>query len=424
MRNLLSSAKICVKFDHSTMLTLAHLQAISTFCYAAIFENTGADIDKYAEYDYLIALANADTDVFTTWEALAESKAKWRMGILPYQLKQHFEPKLSSEKKAEIPFPEVAFFVPQCLLIGKKGATSPQILGDTSLWESVLAAEEKPITPTQSSEFVANYTEAEYIATIEQLQQHIKEGDTYEINLAQRFLAKSIHFSPANVYHQLRQVSQVPFAAFVKWKELYLLCASPERFLKLQENTLISQPIKGTAPRGKNAQEDMRYKAHLQNSLKEQAENVMIVDLTRNDLYRSSEINSVKVPYLFEIQSFPTVHQLVSTVIGKKREEVSWAETIANTFPPGSMTGAPKVRTAQLIAEYESVERGIYAGSAGYISPENAFDFNVIIRSLVYDASQNLLSYHVGGAITADSVPKEEYAETLLKAEAIRKILL
>lgn len=405
------------------MLTLAQIQAISLFQYAAIFENCESKVDKYGEYEYIVGFANADTQTFTTWEALAKSENIWRMGILPYELKQLFEPTLSTQKKIEIPFPEVAFFVPECIVLKKRDADFPEILGKIEMWEKIQQATELPIASTVMSDFVSNYSKEAYLATIQQLQQHIREGDCYEINLAQRFLAQTQHFSPANIYFHLRKISQVPFATFIKWQNTFLICASPERFLKLKKDTIISQPIKGTAPRGKNIQEDMNYKAYLQNSLKEQAENVMIVDLTRNDLYRSANINSVKVPYLFEIQTFSTIHQLVSTIIGKKREAVNWAAVIANTFPPGSMTGAPKVRTSQLIDEYENVGRGIYAGSAGYISPENDFDLNVIIRSLVYDAQKQVLSYHVGGAITYDSIPEQEYAETLLKAAAIRNVL-
>lgn len=405
------------------MLTLAQIQAISGFHYAAIFENCESKVDKYGEYEFIIAVANADTQTFTTWESLSKSSDIWRVGILPYELKQLFEATLTTSKKVEIPFPEVAFFVPQCIILQKKGENSLEILGQKAIAQAIFSAVENIDTPTIISDFEANFSKENYIETIEKLQAHIKEGDCYEINLAQRFLSKVHSFSPATVYAQLRKHSQVPFATFIKWEEKHLLCASPERFLKLNKNNIVSQPIKGTAARGKNAQEDMQYKAYLQNSLKEQAENVMIVDLTRNDLYRSTEINSVKVPYLFEIQSFSTVHQLVSTIVGKKRTDITWANVIAHTFPPGSMTGAPKVRTAQLIDKYETVARGIYAGSAGYISPENDFDFNVIIRSIVYDKQQALLSYHVGGAITYDSVPEEEYAETLLKAAAIRRVL-
>ncbi len=405
------------------MLTLAQIQAISRFHYATIFENCESKADKYGEYEYIIAVANADSQTFTTWEHLVQSKDVWRIGILPYELKQLFEPTLISKNEVEISFPQVAFFVPECIILQKKGEYLPQILGQIDMADVILTAVETIDEASVIANFDSNFSKEDYIATIKKLQAHIKEGDCYEINLAQRFLAKTPCFSPATIYFQLRKHSQVPFATFVKWEEKYLLCASPERFLRLNGNNIVSQPIKGTAPRGKNAQEDMRHKAYLQNSLKEQAENVMIVDLTRNDLHRSAEINSVKVPYLFEIQSFSTVHQLVSTIIGKKRENVTWADVIAHTFPPGSMTGAPKIRTAQLIDKYEDVARGIYAGSVGYISPENNFDFNVIIRSIVYDKKQALLSYHVGGAITYDSVPEEEYAETLLKAAAIRQVL-
>lgn len=200
------------------------------------------------------------------------------------------------------------------------------------------------------------------------------------------------------------------------------MCASPERFLQWRGGILTSQPIKGTSKRGTSPEEDAQSRHYLQHSLKERAENVMIADLTRNDLQRSCNTGSVRVPHLFEVQTFPTVHQLVTTVQGDTREGITWQEIFRQTFPPGSMTGAPKVATLRAIDAYERSARGSYAGCAGYIQPNGDFDFNVIIRSLRYDALRQRLSYHVGGAITADSDPAAEYAETLLKAEAIKRV--
>ncbi|MEO1452115.1 MAG: anthranilate synthase component I family protein, partial [Bacteroidota bacterium] len=251
---------------------------------------------------------------------------------------------------------------------------------------------------------------------------HIKAGDFYEINLAQAFVAEDVSITPQAVFKRLMEISPVPFGAYIRFGEKHLICASPERFLQRQGNTLRSQPIKGTAPRSQDPQEDELHATYLRESLKERAENVMIVDLTRNDLNRSCDPFSVQVPHLFEIQAFPQVYQMVSTVEGQKRPEVSNADIWANTFPPGSMTGAPKVKTMEMIDYYEPIARGVYAGSAGYIKPNGDFDWNVIIRSLVYDAETKRLCYHVGGAITYDSDPAAEYAETLLKAKAIRKI--
>jgi len=220
----------------------------------------------------------------------------------------------------------------------------------------------------------------------------------------------------------LTGVSPVPFASYLRWQDCYLICASPERFLQLRGDQLCSQPIKGTAPRGMTSAADAAHRAYLAHSEKEQAENVMIVDLTRNDLHRSCRTGTVTVPQLFEIQVFPQVFQLVSTVVGQKRPELSVPQVLANTFPPGSMTGAPKVMTLGMIDRYEPLGRGLYAGSVGYFAPGGDFDFNVVIRSLIYDAREQLLSYHVGGAITYDSDPQREYEETLIKARAIRKL--
>jgi para-aminobenzoate synthetase component 1 len=193
--------------------------------------------------------------------------------------------------------------------------------------------------------------------------------------------------------------------------------------LALRGHTLVTQPIKGTRKRGITSEEDAALKQELFESEKERAENVMIVDLARNDLYRSSEVNSVEVPHLFEVKSFPQVHHLVSTITGRKRPDLTAWEVIGHAFPPGSMTGAPKVSACDWIDHYERSRRGIYAGSIGYFSPTGDFDLNVVIRTLIYQADSQVLSYHVGGAITYDSDPEAEYEETLVKAKAIAQLL-
>jgi para-aminobenzoate synthetase component 1 len=214
----------------------------------------------------------------------------------------------------------------------------------------------------------------------------------------------------------------VPFAAYIRLRDWHLISASPERFLRRQGDLLVSQPIKGTAPRGATPAEDKTLAWQLRHSLKEQAENVMIVDLTRNDLNRCCETDSVRVPHLFEIQTFPTLHQMVSTITGRLRPGLGWQEILAMTFPPGSMTGAPKVRVMELIDAFEPGARGVYAGSVGYVTPAGDFDTNVIIRTLVYDRAAGHLCYQVGGAITYDSDPAQEYAETQVKAAVMRAL--
>ncbi|MEO5675183.1 MAG: anthranilate synthase component I family protein, partial [Chitinophagales bacterium] len=217
--------------------------------------------------------------------------------------------------------------------------------------------------------------------------------------------------------------SPAPLACFLKHGEKFLLSASPERFLKKESRKIISQPMKGTISRSNHAESDEHAKELLGTDEKEKAENVMIVDLVRNDLARSAVAGSVSVEELFGIYSFPRVHQMISTVSATLRNDVHFTEAIRNAFPMGSMTGAPKVMAMQLIDKYEKVKRGLFSGSAGYITPGGDFDFNVVIRSLLYNRESRYLSFQTGSAITHDCNPEKEYEECLLKAQAIMSTL-
>jgi para-aminobenzoate synthetase component I len=328
---------------------------------------------------------------------------------------------LKSVQSPLVPFPKMGMFKADVVATKERGAD--KIVFECG-WSPELL---KAIFPSRGgkpgisgfSGFTSNFTKEAYCAMVELLRQHIRDGDVYEVNLSQCFSAHVKINSPVSLWERLKESSPVPFAGYCKWEDLYLLCASPERFLRLHRHKLMTQPIKGTVARGTTPEADAQYAFALRNSTKEQAENVMIVDLSRNDLFRSCEVGSVEVPYLFEVQTFPQVHHLVSTVVGRKRRDVHAVQTLRNTFPPGSMTGAPKVRACELIAEYEPSTRGLYSGALGYIGPNDDFDFNVVIRSLAYDAQAQVMTYHVGGAITWDSEPQAEYEETLLKAKAI-----
>jgi para-aminobenzoate synthetase component 1 len=264
----------------------------------------------------------------------------------------------------------------------------------------------------------------EYIRIIKQLQQHILRGDCYEINFCQEFFAEHVDIDPLQVYCSLSNTSPNPFAAFYKTGQQYLLCASPERYLKKEGERIFSQPIKGTSQRDLNdVGEDVKSKEHLYNSAKDRSENVMIVDLVRNDLSKICVEASVQVEELFGIYSFPQVHQMISTVSGQLRSDIHFIEAIKATFPMGSMTGAPKKRVMELIEQYELTRRGIFSGAVGYITPEGDFDFNVVIRSIMYNAASKYLSFQAGSAITFYSDPEKEYEECLLKAGAIKKVL-
>ena len=211
----------------------------------------------------------------------------------------------------------------------------------------------------------------------------------------------------------------MPFASFYKQNQNVLMGASPERYLCKRGDKLYSQPIKGTYRRGKNPEEDKQLKTALRDDLKEQTENVMIVDLVRNDLSRTAAKSSVKVEELFGMYTFPQVHQLISTVSSTLKSDVHFTEAIRCSYPMGSMTGAPKISAMKLIDQYEKTKRELYSGSVGYIDPYGNFDFNVVIRSLLYDTQKQYLSLTVGGAITNQSDAEKEYEECLLKAKAI-----
>ncbi|MEA3318161.1 MAG: anthranilate synthase component I family protein, partial [Bacteroidota bacterium] len=251
---------------------------------------------------------------------------------------------------------------------------------------------------------------------------HIKKGDIYEVNFCQEFYGKG-ELNPVKVYQRLNKISPTPFSCYGKFHSKYLISASPERFIKKEANKIISQPIKGTIKRGKNKQEDKELIKKLKNDKKERAENIMIVDLVRNDLSRTAKKGSVKVDELCGIYSFEQVHQMISTISCEIKSDENYVNIIKNAFPMGSMTGAPKIRAMKLIEKYEKTKRGLYSGAVGYISPERNFDFNVIIRSMLYNSESKYLSFIVGGAITSLSVPEKEYEECILKAEAMIKTL-
>jgi para-aminobenzoate synthetase component 1 len=266
-------------------------------------------------------------------------------------------------------------------------------------------------------------SKTEYLTAVEAIREDILNGEVYELNLCQEFYAEAAVIEPVSTFLQLISASPTPFAGFYKWQDRYLLCASPERFLRQQHDLLLSQPIKGTIRRGATPAEDEQLRQHLSQDEKERAENLMIVDLVRNDLARVAVTGSVQVSELFGLYSFRHVWQMISTVQARRRPECDLVDALRAAFPMGSMTGAPKIRAMQLIEHYEHSRRGLYSGSLGVVWPNGDFDFNVVIRSLQFNAATGYLSFQVGSAITYDSVPEQEYAECLLKATAMLEVL-
>ncbi|MFN0202924.1 MAG: anthranilate synthase component I family protein [Bacteroidia bacterium] len=401
----------------------ALLHWANKFTYCVLLDNCQSEVDKYGEFECMVGVAGENAKLIQDIDTFQAIENQWLLGVFSYDLKNEIEPSLTKKAVKEIDLGNLAFFVPETLVCIYRNSLEIVVEGKPLIWKDLFENKFPNKEINDVPLFHSNFSQATYLETIKKLREHIIEGDFYEINLSQRYLANGKLANPASIFQQLTQVSPVPFATFFKWKDIYVMGASPERFLQLKAGKLLAQPIKGTAKRGENEIEDKQNYQKLANSEKEQAENIMIVDLMRNDLYKSAEIHSVEVPLLFEVQTFPTVHQLVSSITAKKKPEISTWQVIKNTFPPGSMTGAPKVMTMKMIDKYESVSRGIYSGSIGYIKPNGDFDLNVVIRSLIYDAKRQQISYHVGGAIVYDSEPQAEYEETLLKAAAIQSVL-
>lgn len=360
--------------------------------------------------------------------ALEQLKAmhqdSWLFGWLGYDLKNELcKPEasiqtLSSNLPDPLGFPDLFFFEPAHLYRCKNGEV--EILkGGLELPSESLA----PPAIKRPAEIKADFSREEYIKTVEKIREHIRQGDVYEVNLCQQFYTE-IALDGIQLFRKLNAVSRAPFTAYVHDGPRHLACGSPERYLRKQGRMLLSQPIKGTVGRGTNSEEDRMLMDQLVNSEKDRAENVMIVDLVRNDFARVCKPGTVKVTELFGRHTFEMVHHLISTVEAELEPHHHGSEALATSFPMGSMTGAPKVMALKLIEQYEKTRRGVYSGSVGYISPEGDFDFNVVIRSALYHADKKHLRFPVGGAITWDSVAESEYTETLLKAEGLRKLFV
>lgn len=345
------------------------------------------------------------------------------LGYMGYDLKNQLE-NLNSNHADITDFPATQFFVPEHILLFENDRLI--IHSDTDpdkILVQIMQATVKEAVDPRESDLTQDISRDTYIENVNRLRKHIYEGDMYEINYCLHYALKNYGQPPALLYDRLTASSPMPFSCFFRLGDHYLVSASPERFLKKEGNRLISQPIKGTARRSQDPLEDRRITRMLRNDEKEQAENMMIVDLVRNDLAKSSITGSIKVEEIFGIYSFAYLHQMISTVTSTLAADTPFTSAIRHAFPMGSMTGAPKVKVMELIEEFEDKKRGIYSGAAGFITPAGDFDFNVVIRSLFGNLSNDSLRFSVGSAITYDSVPELEYEECLLKAHAILKIL-
>lgn len=411
-------------------LTLFKKQALrwaNLFEICAVYDSNNFE-DYYSEFDLLIAadynnkLQASYGNAFESLKNFKSINPGWIIGGLGYDLKNETE-ELNSSNKNTLSFPDLFFFSPKHLLL-LKGDMLQIISSDSeNIFNEIAATEIKDFKPSLELNIIQGFNEKEYIQTVERLKAEICAGNVYEINFCIEFFSESAALNTVQVYEKLSANSPAPFSSYFKWFDQFIIGASPERFLAKRGNKLISQPIKGTSKRFTNPDEDLISKTELSNHPKERQENVMIVDLVRNDLTKSAKSGTVKVEELFGVYSFAQVHQMISTVVCEVNEDVNVVEILKNTFPMGSMTGAPKIKAMQLIEQYERTKRGMYSGALGYISPDNDFDFNVVIRSILYSGSSKYLSFQTGSAITFSSDARKEYEECLLKAEGIKKTL-
>jgi para-aminobenzoate synthetase component 1 len=377
----------------------------------------------YSSFSWLCAWGtahelNVSNNSFAALQAFHKKHQDWLLGHLHFDLKNEVE-NLASEHKDDFEFDHLSFYVPQHLVYLRQEqlwCESLSLQSESellSILPSTLSAE-KPTLPHFSKSLSAN----QYIQKIALLKEQLQYGTIYEINFCQALNATG-PLATAEVFQQLNAIHQAPFSAFYKHGPRQLLCFSPERYLRKTGSTLISQPIKGTSKRGATSAEDQASKEALLASEKERAENVMIVDLVRNDLSRTAAPNSVTVPELFGLYSFNAVHQMISTVQSTLAPQYNFSDALATTFPMGSMTGAPKISALQLIDKHENFNRSLYSGSVGYITPNGDFDFNVIIRSILHHSQKQISSVRVGSAITIHCQAEQEYEECLLKAEKV-----
>ena len=349
------------------------------------------------------------------------------VGYVGYDVKNQLET-LQSRHENRLGFSDIWFFEPTYIIDFEQDSLLIQTdLPDAGPWHAWLdesrALPDLPVPERVTGVVQARVKAAEYVAAVQQIRALIEAGDVYELNYCIEFFVEKLTLDPLTMYLALCQRSPMPFSVFLKQQNRYVLGASPERFLRKKGAQLLSQPIKGTIRRGQSLEEDEALKAQLRNSEKEQAENLMIVDLVRNDLARSAQTGTVRVDELFGIYTFRQVHQMISTVSAQVRPNATLADVLGNAFPMGSMTGAPKIRAMQRIDELESSRRGVYSGAIGYITPTGDVDFSVVIRSILYNAENGYASFSVGSAITYDADPAQEYAECLLKAQAMRAVL-
>jgi para-aminobenzoate synthetase component I len=419
-----------VELFKTHLLHWASLQNQCVFLDSNIEENNN---QLYKNFDLVVAVeafTSIQTDYENAFQDLYQYQSKtndWLFGYLSYDLKNDTE-KLKSNNFDGLQFPDLYFFQPRKLFLLKGNQIEIKYLNmcDDEIESDFIEIfnhnskikSQKPETNIQH-----RISKENYLSKVNKMLAYINRGDIYEANFCMEFYVENAIIQPTEVFSKLNKISSSPFAVFFKNNNHFLLSASPERYLKKENDKIISQPIKGTAKRSFDLEEDNQLKTDLATNEKERSENIMIVDLVRNDMSQTATKGSVQVEELCKVYTFKQVHQLISTVVSKVAHTVSPIEILRTTFPMGSMTGAPKFSAMKIIEELEETKRGLYSGAVGYFEPNGNFDFNVVIRSVLYNQKNNYLSFSVGSAITSKSEPENEYNECLLKANAMFEVL-
>ncbi|KQB37827.1 anthranilate synthase component I family protein [Flavobacterium aquidurense] len=402
-----------------------------------IFLDSNSYPQEYSSFDCVLAVdafTSLKTDFHNAFDDLKQyqqTTKDWLFGYLSYDLKNDIE-QVSSSNFDGLDFPDLFFFQPKKIISLKGNELEMQylLLCDDEVeddFEEIVQSENYSfITLNEvgtAGEVQQRISKDLYVEKVSKMLDHIHKGDMYEANFCMEFYAENAVINPLEKFQKLNKISKAPFSVFFKNHKHFLLSASPERYLKRVGETLISQPIKGTSKRFLDPIEDEKSKQFLESDSKERAENIMITDLVRNDLSHTAQKGSVKVVELCRIYSFLQVHQMISTITSKLDPQYSPIDVLRTTFPMGSMTGAPKISVMKIIENLEETKRGLYSGSVGYFTPDGDFDFNVVIRSILYNQENKYVSFSVGSAITAQSIPENEYEECLLKAKAMHEVL-
>lgn len=402
-----------------------------------VFLDSNSYPQEYSSFDCLLAVdafTSVKTDFQNAFEDLKQyqqTTKDWLFGYLSYDLKNDVE-ELKSDNFDGLDFPDLFFFQPKKIfkLNGNQLEIQYLLLCDDEVeddFKEIIESNFEPFVTLSvseaSGEVQQRISKKLYVEKVNKMLEHIHIGDMYEANFCMEFFAENTVINPLEKFKKLNEISQAPFSVFFKNNKQYLLSASPERYLKKVGDKIISQPIKGTSKRSSDPVEDEKSKHFLQNDQKERAENIMITDLVRNDLSHTAQKGSVEVEELCKIYSFLQVHQMISTITSKLDAQYSPVDVLKTTFPMGSMTGAPKISVMKIIENLEETKRGLYSGAVGYFTPEGDFDFNVVIRSILYNQENKYVSFSVGSAITSLSISEKEYEECLLKAKAMHEVL-